>query len=154
MVINVLILLQTPLHLAIITEQAEIAEKLLQAGCDPEIRDYRGNTALHIACERGSLRGFGVIVQYGSFQLTSLLHCYNYDGMYNIAFISDITSQTMKRMVYISVPGIRLLIVAVVVVVFFAGHTCLHLAANSGFLAIVEQLISQGADINAQVSSM
>lgn len=100
---------QTPLHLAIITEQAEIAEKLLKAGCDPEIRDYRGNTALHIACERGSMRGVGVIVQCSTFHLPSLLNCSNYDG-----------------------------------------HTCLHLASNNGFLAIVENLIHLGADINAQ----
>lgn len=100
---------QTPLHLAIITEQADIAEKLLKAGCDPEIRDYRGNTALHIACERGSMRGVGVIVQYGASPLSSLLNCSNYDG-----------------------------------------HTCLHLASNNGFLAIVENLIRLGADINAQ----
>ncbi|KAM9294442.1 NF-kappa-B inhibitor alpha [Gastrophryne carolinensis] len=73
-------LLQTPLHLAIITEQAEIAGKLLQAGCDPEIRDYRGNTALHIACEKGSLAGVGVIVMYSKYQLESLLRCANYDG--------------------------------------------------------------------------
>ncbi|KAM4664563.1 NF-kappa-B inhibitor alpha [Discoglossus pictus] len=101
---------QTPLHLAVITEQAEVAQKLLQAGCDPEVRDFRGNTALHIACKQGSLRGVGVIVQYcKTQQLKSLLECVNYDG-----------------------------------------HTCLHLASIFGFLAIVENLIQLGADINAQ----
>ncbi|XP_068109953.1 NF-kappa-B inhibitor alpha [Hyperolius riggenbachi] len=71
---------QTPLHLAIITEQPQIAEKLLKAGCDPEVRDYRGNTALHIACEKGSMRGVGVIVQNSTSLLPSLLQCTNYNG--------------------------------------------------------------------------
>ncbi|XP_075049508.1 NF-kappa-B inhibitor alpha [Mixophyes fleayi] len=100
---------QTPLHLAIITEQCEIAEKLLQAGCNPEIRDYRGNTPLHIASEKGSLCGVGVIVQNCNDHLSSLLQHANYNG-----------------------------------------HTCLHLASNNGFLAIVENLIMLGADVNAQ----
>ncbi|XP_030070578.1 NF-kappa-B inhibitor alpha [Microcaecilia unicolor] len=101
---------QTPLHLAAITEKPEIAQALLQAGCDPEVRDFRGNTALHIACEQGSLRGVGVLTQYSkSHQVQALLKCINYNG-----------------------------------------HTCLHLASIHGFLAIVENLISLGADINAQ----
>nr|XP_033809091.1 NF-kappa-B inhibitor alpha [Geotrypetes seraphini] len=101
---------QAPLHLAVITEKPEIAQALLQAGCDPEVRDFRGNTALHIACEQGSLRGVGVLTQYSKpHQLEALLKCINYNG-----------------------------------------QTCLHLASIHGFLAIVENLISLGADINAQ----
>ncbi|XP_029454823.1 NF-kappa-B inhibitor alpha [Rhinatrema bivittatum] len=101
---------QTPLHLAAITEKPEIAQALLQAGCDPEVRDFRGNTALHIACEQGSLRGVGVLTQYSrNHHVQALLKCVNYNG-----------------------------------------HTCLHLASIHGFLAIVENLISLGADINAQ----
>ncbi|XP_071971607.1 NF-kappa-B inhibitor alpha [Engystomops pustulosus] len=100
---------QTPLHLAIITEQSEIAAMLLEAGCDPEVRDYRGNTPLHIACEKGSLCGVGVIVQNCKSHLAPLLQFTNYDG-----------------------------------------HTCLHLASSNGFLAIVENLINLGADVDAQ----
>ncbi|KAG8449546.1 hypothetical protein GDO86_016264 [Hymenochirus boettgeri] len=100
---------QTALHLAVITEQQEISQLLLQTGCDPELRDFHGDTPLHIACKQGSLRGVGVIVQYGAKHLPTLLKTVNYDG-----------------------------------------HTCLHLAAIHGFLAIVERLIQLGADINAQ----
>ncbi|KAH0620532.1 hypothetical protein JD844_021096 [Phrynosoma platyrhinos] len=100
---------QTPLHLAVITDQPEIAETLLKAGCDAEIRDFRGNTPLHIACEQGSLRGVGVLTQYCQKQVHSLLQSSNYNG-----------------------------------------HTCLHLASIQGYLAIVEQLLSLGADVNAQ----
>ncbi|CAI5764173.1 NF-kappa-B inhibitor alpha [Podarcis muralis] len=101
---------QTPLHLAVITDQPEIAETLLKAGCDAEIRDFRGNTPLHIVCEQGSLRGVGVLTQYcQKQQIDSILQSSNYNG-----------------------------------------HTCLHLAAIQGYLAIVERLLSLGADVNAQ----
>nr|XP_006117860.1 NF-kappa-B inhibitor alpha [Pelodiscus sinensis] len=101
---------QTPLHLAVITEQAEIAESLLKAGCDPEIRDFRGNTPLHIACDQGSLRAVSVLTQYcQQHHLCSVLQSANYNG-----------------------------------------HTCLHLASIQGYLAIVEYLLSLGADVNAQ----
>uniref|UniRef100_A0A674IZK4 NF-kappa-B inhibitor alpha n=1 Tax=Terrapene triunguis TaxID=2587831 RepID=A0A674IZK4_9SAUR len=101
---------QTPLHLAVITDQAEIAEILLKAGCDPEIRDFRGNTPLHIACEQGSVRAVSVLTQYcQQHHLYSVLQSANYNG-----------------------------------------HTCLHLASIHGYLAIVEYLLSLGADVNAQ----
>ncbi|XP_074852944.1 NF-kappa-B inhibitor alpha [Carettochelys insculpta] len=102
---------QTPLHLAVITDQAEIAETLLKAGCDPEIRDFRGNTPLHIACEQGCLRTVGVLTYY----------CQQQHNLYSV----------LKSVNY-------------------NGHTCLHLASIQGYLAIVEYLLSLGADVNAQ----
>lgn len=100
---------QTPLHLAVITEQPQVLRGLLKAGCDPEMRDFQGNSALHLACERGSLRAVGLLTQHcHKAQLQALLRTVNY-----------------------------------------SGRTCLHVAALHGFLAIVEQLVSLGADINA-----
>lgn len=132
---------QTPLHMSIITEQAEIAEKLLQAGCDPEVRDYRGNTALHIACERGSLRGVGVIVQYSKFQLPSLLQCSNYDGHtclhlasskgflgiveHLISLGADINAQEPCN-----------------------GRTALHMAVDKQNPDLMFLLLKKGADVN------
>nr|XP_009925668.1 PREDICTED: NF-kappa-B inhibitor alpha [Haliaeetus albicilla] len=102
--------LQTPLHLAVITDQPEIAEHLLKAGCDLELRDFRGNTPLHIACQQGSLRSVSVLTQYCQpHHLLAVLQATNYNG-----------------------------------------HTCLHLASIQGYLAIVEYLLSLGADVNAQ----
>ncbi|XP_029819947.1 NF-kappa-B inhibitor alpha [Manacus vitellinus] len=101
---------QTPLHLAVITDQPEIAEHLLKAGCDLEVRDFRGNTPLHIACQQGSLRSVSVLTQYCQpHHLLAVLQATNYKG-----------------------------------------HTCLHLASIQGYLAIVEYLLSLGADVNAQ----
>lgn len=72
-----------------ITDQPEIAEALLKAGCNPEIRDFRGNTPLHIVCEQGSLRGVGVLTQYSpSHHLSSLLHLRNYNGKHGLCLNS------------------------------------------------------------------
>lgn len=45
---------QTMLHLAVLTEQRKIVQKLVSKGCDLTVRDQQGNTALHIACRNGS----------------------------------------------------------------------------------------------------
>lgn len=55
--------LQTPLHLAVITNQAEVCQHLLQSGCDPTLVDNRGDSPLHIACRHGNLLCFSVITQ-------------------------------------------------------------------------------------------
>lgn len=75
---------QTALHLAVITDQPQLVDKLLKAGADPRLVDNSGNTALHIACKRGSLACFGVITQNCSRHLTSLLSFPNYSGNYPI----------------------------------------------------------------------
>lgn len=46
---------QSPLHLAVLTHQSEIVKHLILAGADPSLRNFRGNTALHLACASGDL---------------------------------------------------------------------------------------------------
>uniref|UniRef100_A0A3P8ZGZ1 RHD domain-containing protein n=1 Tax=Esox lucius TaxID=8010 RepID=A0A3P8ZGZ1_ESOLU len=45
-------LYQTPLHLAVITQQKEAAEALILAGADVTLTDRHGNTALHLAAQQ------------------------------------------------------------------------------------------------------
>lgn len=54
---------QTPLHLAVITNQANVCLDLLVSGCDPTLVDDHGDTPLHIACRHGNLLCFSVITQ-------------------------------------------------------------------------------------------
>lgn len=78
------ILLQTALHLAVITEQPHLVERLLKAGSDPRLADNSGNTALHIACKKGSLSCFAVITQNSQRHLASLVSFPNYSGNYQL----------------------------------------------------------------------
>lgn len=73
---------QTALHLAVITEQPHLVERLLKAGADPRLADNSGNTALHIACKKGSLACFGVITQNCQRHLASIVSFHNYNGNY------------------------------------------------------------------------
>uniref|UniRef100_A0A8C8EJ50 RHD domain-containing protein n=1 Tax=Oncorhynchus tshawytscha TaxID=74940 RepID=A0A8C8EJ50_ONCTS len=53
-------LYQTPLHIAVITQQKAAAEALLLAGADVTLCDRHGNTALHLAAQQkeGGMVGF------------------------------------------------------------------------------------------------
>jgi len=44
---------QTALHLAVITNQPSVVRLLVNCGASSDVRDQRGNTALHLACSRG-----------------------------------------------------------------------------------------------------
>lgn len=63
-----------------ITEQPHLAERLLKAGADPQLADNSGNTALHIACKRGSLACFGVITQSCQRHMAAMVSFPNYNG--------------------------------------------------------------------------
>ena len=53
--IHILFFLQTPLHLAVLTGNAEITSVLLSFGAQPSVKDSNGNTALHLAVLHGNL---------------------------------------------------------------------------------------------------
>jgi FOG: Ankyrin repeat len=53
--IYILFFLQTPLHLAVLTGNAEITNMLLTFGAQPSVKDSNGNTALHLAVLHGNL---------------------------------------------------------------------------------------------------
>ncbi|XP_054828454.1 NF-kappa-B inhibitor alpha [Eublepharis macularius] len=133
---------QTPLHLAMITDQPEIAETLLKAGCNPEIRDFRGNTPLHIACEQGSLRGVGVLTQYSHHHhLNSLLHMHNYNG-HTCLHLASIQG-------YLAIVECLLSLgVDVNAKEPCNGRTALHLAVDLQNQELVSLLLKYGADAN------
>lgn len=58
--------LQTPLHLAAILGETEVAEALLQAGAKPNIKDAMGNTPLHLACENGHQATIQMLMRYSA----------------------------------------------------------------------------------------
>ncbi|XP_004612177.1 NF-kappa-B inhibitor alpha [Sorex araneus] len=134
---------QTPLHLAVITNQPEIAEALLEAGCDPELRDFRGNTPLHLACEQGCLASVGVLTQTcGTQRLYSILRATNYNG-HTCLHLASIHGYL----------GIVELLVSLGADVNAKepcnGRTALHLAVDLQNSDLVALLLKCGADVNS-----
>ncbi|XP_035273580.1 nuclear factor NF-kappa-B p105 subunit-like isoform X1 [Anguilla anguilla] len=57
-------LYQTPLHLAVITQQEEAVAALLAAGADAGLADRHGNTALHLAARQSDGRMTGLLLKH------------------------------------------------------------------------------------------
>ncbi|KAM4633163.1 NF-kappa-B inhibitor alpha-like [Polymixia lowei] len=133
---------QTALHLAVITEQPQLVERLLKAGCDPRLADDSGNTALHIACKRGSLACFSVITQNCPRHLTSILSFPNYSG-HNCLHLASING-------YLSlVESLIQLGADINAQEQCSGRTSLHLAVDLQNPILVGRLLALGADVNS-----
>ncbi|XP_072300849.1 nuclear factor of kappa light polypeptide gene enhancer in B-cells inhibitor, alpha a [Eucyclogobius newberryi] len=133
---------QTALHLAVITEQPQLVERLLKAGADPRLADNSGNTALHIACKKGSLASFGVITQNCHSHLTSLMSFPNYSG-HNCLHLASINGYTSL------VESLIKLGADINAQEQCSGRTALHLAVDFQNLPLVRCLVDLGADVNS-----
>ncbi|XP_056301419.1 nuclear factor of kappa light polypeptide gene enhancer in B-cells inhibitor, alpha a [Danio aesculapii] len=133
---------QTALHLAVVTEQPHMVERLLKAGCDPRLVDQSGNTALHIACKRGSLACFSVLTQIQTQHLHSILTFPNYSGhtCLHIAAINDYL---------LMVESLVQLGADINAKEQCSGRTSLHLAVDLQNLDLVRMLIALGANANS-----
>ncbi|XP_056150393.1 nuclear factor of kappa light polypeptide gene enhancer in B-cells inhibitor, alpha a [Lampris incognitus] len=133
---------QTALHLAVITEQPQLVERLLKAGCDPRLVDHSGNTALHIACKKGSLACFSVITQNCPRHLTSILSYPNYSGL-NCLHLASVNG-------YLSlVESLIQLGADINAQEQCSGRTALHLAVDFQNPILVHRLIALGANVNS-----
>ncbi|KAK3600928.1 hypothetical protein CHS0354_004135 [Potamilus streckersoni] len=72
---------QTPMHLAILTNQLEIAEALVIRGADLSSQDFRGNTPLHLACRDGKLDAVRALLKFGQERMGQSLEIRNVDGL-------------------------------------------------------------------------
>lgn len=113
---------QTPLHLAVLTKQTEIARRLLVGGADFEIQDCNGDTPLHVACRLGDGKMVSTLLAPIEFNET---HVNEYQiPCRNIPQNLEIRNSS--------------------------GYTCLHEAALNGHLNVVKILISKGANVNTK----
>lgn len=69
---------QTPLHLAVITQQANMVEALLREGADPTALDRNGQTAVHLCCEYDQRDCLSVVLSHSASSIC--LEIRNYEG--------------------------------------------------------------------------
>lgn len=113
-------LLQTPLHIAVITRQTRVVRRLMSAGASVDVRDQMGNTPLHNACRLG------------------------YDDVVLTLITPVKTEETRQNKYEISTQTFPLDLESK----NYEGLTCLHLAAIGGHLSVMRLLLLHGANIN------
>ncbi|XP_011879421.1 PREDICTED: NF-kappa-B inhibitor cactus-like [Vollenhovia emeryi] len=113
---------QSPLHLAVLTHQPLIVRQLILAGADPALRNFRGNTALHLACMNGDLACAKALADPLS------------------------TAERNQLMPGRTVPALPQNLEQR----NYSGEMCLHVAAASGYVDLVRLLLRSGADLKAK----
>ncbi|KAJ0008799.1 hypothetical protein NQD34_016214 [Periophthalmus magnuspinnatus] len=138
---------QTPLHLAVITNQASVCERLLAGGCDPTLVDSNGDTALHIACRHGNLPCFSVITQNClPHHLNTAMAAYNYHGQNCLHLASvhgflSLVENLVDLGADVDAKEQR------------SGRGALHLAVDQQNFSLVQLLLRKGADPNLLTSA-
>lgn len=114
--------LQTPIHLATITRQANLVRKLMTSGAQVDARDHHGNTPLHIASKEGYPEVVKILLEPVNFSETS---GNSYDIPYQ-AIPQDLEGRN------------------------YDGQVCVHLAAEGCHLETLSLLLDNGADVNCR----
>ena len=119
---------QTPLHTAAGGEKdcPELCEILLKHGAKMDAVDKDGNQPLHLACKQGHSGTEKLLVDYGA-DVTAT----NVDGHTPVLLVSQQLSETKEDGAH---PNVKL-----------------HVAAKTGDVETVQQLVDSGADVNAVI---
>uniref|UniRef100_A0A9J8A268 Nuclear factor of kappa light polypeptide gene enhancer in B-cells 1 n=1 Tax=Cyprinus carpio carpio TaxID=630221 RepID=A0A9J8A268_CYPCA len=129
-------LYQTPLHLAVLTQQKEAVEALLEAEVDVTLTDRHGNTALHLAAQQKEDSVLRLLLKHKSVaQLTSI---------HNTAAVLYANSLSCVRALLDAGADVE-------VQELTCGRTALHLATELGNLSLAGCLLLEG---NAYVDSV
>ncbi|XP_012737414.2 B-cell lymphoma 3 protein homolog [Fundulus heteroclitus] len=132
---------QTPLHLAVITKQANMVEVLLGAGADPAVLDRHGQTALHLCCEYQQLDCLSVLLSLSSSSLC--LEIRNFEGLSPLHLAVLQGHQDLSKMLLDAGADINAMDIK-------SGQSPLMHAVESNNADMVHFLIENGCDVNSQ----
>lgn len=113
-------LMQTVLHLAVMTKMPQIVRRLIVAGADVTYRDHRGDTPLHIAARDGDTQTVRILLEPVSYEETL-------QNSYKIPYQKIPQNLELRN---------------------YNGQTCLQVAAEGSHLEVINLLLSKGSDIN------
>ncbi|XP_069834481.1 nuclear factor NF-kappa-B p105 subunit isoform X2 [Dendropsophus ebraccatus] len=128
-------LYQTPLHLAVITHQADVVQDILEAGGDPLMLDRNGNSVLHLACKKGDAESLSVLLNHP--KITEIINHSNNEGLNAIH----------EAVIANSMPCLRLMISAKADVNAQeqkSGRSPLHLAVEQDNISLAGCLLLEG----------
>uniref|UniRef100_A0A8C3T0Z6 Nuclear factor NF-kappa-B p105 subunit n=1 Tax=Chelydra serpentina TaxID=8475 RepID=A0A8C3T0Z6_CHESE len=134
-------LYQTPLHLAVITKQADVVEDLLRAGADVSLLDRHGNSILHLAAKEGDDTILNILLKHK--KTSPMINHSNGEGL-NVIHMAVMAN---------SIPCLRQMIAAgadVNAQEQKSGRTALHLAVEQENISLAGSLLLEGdADVDS-----
>ncbi|XP_030621359.1 nuclear factor NF-kappa-B p105 subunit-like [Chanos chanos] len=132
---------QTPLHLAVVTQQKEAVEALLEAGADASLTDRHGNTALHLAAQQNEGDMVALLLKHKA--VADFANVPNTAGLcpLHLAVLSN--SLTSLRALLRSGANVE-------VQELTSGRTALHLAVEQDNISLAGCLLLEGsADVDS-----
>ncbi|XP_052792288.1 NF-kappa-B inhibitor alpha-like [Mya arenaria] len=123
---------QSPLHLAVLTDQPEMVYALFCAGADLLVQDANGNTPLHVAVRDGQIQMTGLILQGPH----SIRNCRirNYEGLTCVHLAANGRHVALVQLLVVRGADVN-------ACEGKTGRTALHNACVSGDVAMVRALI-------------
>ncbi|XP_029535094.1 B-cell lymphoma 3 protein-like isoform X2 [Oncorhynchus nerka] len=132
---------QTPLHLAVITHQAQLVGALLRAGADPGALDRNGQTAVHLCCEHGQQACLSVVLSHPS--ILTCLEVRNYEGLTPLHLAVQGGDKELVRMLLDAGADINAMDIK-------SGHSPLIHAVENHNMDMVHFLIENDCNVNGQ----
>ncbi|XP_021479984.2 poly [ADP-ribose] polymerase tankyrase [Oncorhynchus mykiss] len=132
---------QTPLHLAVITHQAQLVGALLRAGADPGALDRNGQTAVHLCCEHGQQACLSVVLSHPS--ILTCLEVRNYEGLTPLHLAVQGGDKELVRILLDAGADINAMDIK-------SGHSPLIHAVENHNMDMVHFLIENDCNVNGQ----